>query len=173
MTEQTKARKGFYASWQSVSQKLGGLLAALFGLFLTTALSQTQLSADGRFGYRNFSLYWSDDSRLPFLARLHGKVVGFALVTRNSEPFGDGQVWDMAEFFVLRRYRHRGIGTELATEVWRRCPGRWQIRVMEKNTHARSIWESSIAKFTGAPAHPSKFVVDGVPWYRFSFDSGR
>ena len=122
---------------------------------------------DGRFGYRNFSLYWSDDSRLPFLARLQGKLVGFALVTRNSEPFGDGQVWDMAEFFVLRRYRHRGIGTELATEVWRRCPGRWQIRVMEKNTPARSFWESSIAKFTDAPAHSSKFLVDGVPWYRF------
>ena len=47
MTEQTKARKGFYASWQSVSQKMGGLLAALFGLFLTTALSHAQLSAWG------------------------------------------------------------------------------------------------------------------------------
>ena len=126
---------------------------------------------DGRFGYRNFSLYWSDESRLPFLARLHGKLVGFALVMRNSEPFDDCQVWDMAEFFVLRRYRHRRIGTDLATEVWRRCPGRWQIRVMEKNTPARSFWESSIAKFTGAPAHSIKFLVDGVPWYRFCFDS--
>jgi MHS family proline/betaine transporter-like MFS transporter len=47
MTEQTKARKGFYASWQSVSQKTGMLLAALFGLFLTTALSPAQLSAWG------------------------------------------------------------------------------------------------------------------------------
>jgi MHS family proline/betaine transporter-like MFS transporter len=47
MAEQTKARKGFYASWQSVSQKMGALLAALFGLFLTTALSPRQLSAWG------------------------------------------------------------------------------------------------------------------------------
>jgi MHS family proline/betaine transporter-like MFS transporter len=47
MAEQTKARKGFYASWQSVSQKMGGLLAGLFGLFLTTKLSQAQLSAWG------------------------------------------------------------------------------------------------------------------------------
>jgi MHS family proline/betaine transporter-like MFS transporter len=47
MAEQTKARKGFYASWQSVGQKLGQLLAALFGLFLATALSPAQLSAWG------------------------------------------------------------------------------------------------------------------------------
>jgi MHS family proline/betaine transporter-like MFS transporter len=47
MAEQTKARKGFYASWQSVSQKAGMLLAALFGLFLTTALSPAQVTAWG------------------------------------------------------------------------------------------------------------------------------
>ena len=47
MAEQTKSRKGFYASWQSVSQKVGMLLAALFGLFLTTALSPARLSAWG------------------------------------------------------------------------------------------------------------------------------
>ena len=47
MTEQTKARKGFYASWQSVGQKTGMLLAALLGLFLTAALSPAQLSAWG------------------------------------------------------------------------------------------------------------------------------
>jgi len=53
-------------------------------------------------------------------------------VTQSSEPFGDSEAWDMAEFSVLRQYRHRGIGTQLAEKVWLHCPGRWQIRVMEK-----------------------------------------
>lgn len=56
MVEQTKTRKGFYASWQSASQKLGLLLASLFGMFLTAALSAAQLRAWG----------W----RLPFLFAL-------------------------------------------------------------------------------------------------------
>jgi MHS family proline/betaine transporter-like MFS transporter len=47
MAEQTKARKGFYASWQGASVGLGALLAALFGLFLTKTLSPAQLSAWG------------------------------------------------------------------------------------------------------------------------------
>ena len=85
-------------------------LANLLELYIydSSVLVPMDVGDDGRFGYRNFSLYWSDDSRLPFLARLHGKLLGFALVTPNSEPFSDGQVWDIAEFFVLRRYQHRG-----------------------------------------------------------------
>jgi len=131
------------------------------------------VGADGRYGYKSLTLYWSEDSRLPFLARLDGKLVGFVLVTRSSESSGDGEAWDMAEFFVLRRYRHRGIGTEMAAKVWLRYPGRWQIRVMEKNVLARKFWESSITKFTGLSAHSSKFVADGVTWHRFSLDSRR
>jgi predicted acetyltransferase len=128
---------------------------------------------DGRYSYQSLPLYWSDNSRFPFLAKLDGKLVGFALATRNSQPSGDSETWDMAEFFVLRRYRHLGIGTELARKVWLRCPGRWQIRVMEKNVLACKFWESSIPKFTGLPAHSSKFVADNLAWYRFSFDSRR
>jgi predicted acetyltransferase len=128
---------------------------------------------DGRYGYKNLPLFWSDNSRLPFLARLDGKIVGFALVTQSSEPSGDGEAWDMAEFFVLRRYRHRGIGIQLAEKVWLHCPGRWQIRVMEKNVLARKFWESSIARFTGQPAQSKNFVTEGVAWHRFSLDSRR
>jgi predicted acetyltransferase len=128
---------------------------------------------DGRYGYKNLPLFWSDNSRVPFLARLDGKIVGFALVTQSSEPSGDGETWDMAEFFVLRRYRHRGIGIQLAEKVWLHCPGRWQIRVMEKNVLARKFWQSSIAKFTGQPAQSKNFVEEGVAWHRFSLDSRR
>jgi predicted acetyltransferase len=126
---------------------------------------------DGRYGYKSLPLYWSDNHRLPFLARLNGKLVGFVLVTRCSESSGDVEAWDMAEFFVLRSYRNRGIGTELATKVWLQCPGDWQVRVMEKNVLARRFWESSITKFTGLSAELSKFVSDGVTWCRFSFKS--
>jgi hypothetical protein len=32
-----------------------------------------------------------------------GRLAGFALVKRGSEITGDEYVWDMAEFFVVRR----------------------------------------------------------------------
>jgi predicted acetyltransferase len=150
---------------------LGNLLELYIHEF--SELVPIDVGDDGRFGYKNLPLFWSDKSRLPFLARLDGKLVGFVLVTQSSEPCGDGEAWDMAEFFVLRRYRHRGIGSQLAEKVWLHCPGRWQIRVMEKNVLAHRFWESSVTKFTGQLAQFTDFVKDGVAWHRFSLDSRR
>jgi predicted acetyltransferase len=150
---------------------LGNLLELYMHDF--SELVPLDVGDDGRYGYKSLPLFWSDNSRLPFLARLDGKLVGFVLITQSSEPSGDGDAWDMAEFFVLRRYRHRGIGTRLAEKVWLHCPGRWQIRVMQKNVLARRFWESSIAKFTGQPAQSTHLVKDGVAWHRFSLDSRR
>src|SRR5215469_11720269 len=90
-----------------------------------------ELGDDGRFGYRNLPLYWSDTNRQPFLARLQGKLAGLVLVKRGSEISVNQNVWDMAEFFILRAYRRRGVGTELAAKVWRHCPGSWEVRVRE------------------------------------------
>jgi predicted acetyltransferase len=127
---------------------------------------------DGRYSYKNLSLYWSDSSRQPFLARFDGKLAGFALVT-ISELSGDGEGYDMAEFFVLRLYRHRGIGRELAEKVWLRLPGLWRIRVRENNVAACKFWASSIAKFTRRVADFTSFDIDGASWHLFSFDSRR
>lgn len=126
---------------------------------------------DGRFGYRNLPLYWSDPRRRPFLARFDGKLAGFVLVHRAWDAPEESEVWDMAEFFVLRRFRRRGIGAELAEKVWLLCPGKWQVRVMANNAPAYRFWQSSISRFTGHAARSTVFEVDGVAWHRFSFES--
>jgi|SRR5271168_619577 len=131
------------------------------------------LGNDGRYSYPNLPLYWSDASRMPFLAKFDGKLAGFVLITRTSELSGGGEAFDMTEFFVLRRYRHRGIGRELAQKVWLRCPGRWQIRVMAKNVAALNFWGLSIAKFTRQAAEFTSCEINGMTWHIFSFDSRR
>lgn len=126
---------------------------------------------DGRYSYKNLPLFWSDASRLPFLARFDGKLAGFALVKRIPEPGEKDEAYDMAEFFILRPYRRRGIGSELAQKVWLRCGGKWQIRVMASNIPALKFWASSITRFTGQPASSTVFEVEGRPWQLFAFDS--
>ena len=83
-----------------------------------------ELGADGRFGYPRLPLYWTEPDRHPLLVRVDGKWAGFVLVKRGSEVSGDANVWDVAEFFIARRYRRRGIGMNVAHEVWCRFPGR-------------------------------------------------
>jgi predicted acetyltransferase len=84
-----------------------------------------ELGPDGRFGYKHLSLYWREPGRYPLLVKVDGQLAGLVLVKRGEEGSRDENVWDMEEFFVVRGYRRRGIGTGVAHEVWRRFPGRW------------------------------------------------
>jgi predicted acetyltransferase len=131
------------------------------------------LGPDGRFGYPSLPLYWSEPGRHPFLVWVEGKLAGFALVRRGSEVSGDETIWDMAEFFVIRGFRRRGIGTQAAHEVWRRFPGLWEVRVMQSNTAAQDFWSRAISKFVGEAIHPVRVEKGSKHWILFSFECSR
>ncbi len=129
--------------------------------------------ADGRFGYKSLPLYWSEPHRHPFLVRVDGQLAGFVFVKRGSELSGDEAVWDMAEFFVIRGYRRRGVGIAISHEVWRRFPGAWEVRVMQSNTSACQFWARAIPMFTGETIYPVYVEKSGECWKLFSFESKR
>jgi predicted acetyltransferase len=133
-----------------------------------------QVGENGRFGYDRLPLYWQDRNRFPFLIR-NGALAGFVLVKRGSEVSGDKAVWDMAEMFVVRSQRRHGIATQVAHEVWRRFPGRWEVRVMETNPAALAFWAHAVASFKGVrEATPCHFERPGKgAWNVFAFDTER
>ena len=90
---------------------------------------------------------------------------------KGSRVSGDQNVWDMAEFFVLRGYRRRGTGTRIAHEVWRRFPGQWEVRVMQANVSAHQFWQQAISAFTDNAVRSSSFEKNGETWRLFSFES--
>jgi predicted acetyltransferase len=136
------------------------------------------LGEDGRFNYRDLPLYWSEPDRHPFLVRIDGKLAGFVFVKRGSEVSGKQAVWDMAEFFIVRGCRRRGIGTHVAQEVWKQFPGTWEVRVMESNIPACRFWASAVSLFKGGPGHSQpadamSVEKDGERWKVFSLASPR
>jgi predicted acetyltransferase len=131
------------------------------------------LGEDGRFGYESLPRYWTEPNRHPFLVRSDGKLAGFALVKRGSEVSGNETVWDMAEFFVLRGYRRRGIGTQIAHQLWTRFTGPWEVRVMQLNAAACQFWASAISTFTGEVIYPVRVEKGASCWKLFSFESKR
>jgi predicted acetyltransferase len=147
------------------------ILANLLELYIHdfSEIRKMELGPDGRFGYPNLPLYWHEPGRHPLLVRMEGELVGFALVKTGSEISGSGSVWDMAEFFVLRGYRGRGIGTEIAHEIWKRFPGPWEVRVMQSNRSAHRFWQRAITRFKGKAAHSRSVEKDGKSWRLFSF----
>ena len=131
------------------------------------------VDGEGKFEYPNLSLYWSEPGRFPFLAVVNGEWAGFALITQQAAT-GDGdRVWDMAEFFVLRGYRHQGVGRRLAHLAFERFPGPWQVRVMEANAGAHRFWQQAVESFTGASHPPERTQINGAAWWVFRFESGR
>ena len=170
-TSQTNTAAGVEVIPASPEQ--GPVLANMLELYAHdfSEFVDLKLGADGRFGYEHLPLYWSEPGRHPFLIKAGGQLAGFALVRRGSEVSDDADVWDLTEFFVLRGFRRLGVGTKAAHEVWRRLPGRWEVRVMERNRKARAFWARAVSGFVGEAVEPTPLDVDGVGWHVFSFES--
>lgn len=151
------------------------IVANLFELYAHdfSEFHDVEIGDDGRFGFEKLSLFWSDPRRHAFLLRYRQKLAGFVFVKRGSEVNNLENVWDMAEFFVLRRYRRYGVGTEAARQIWTRFPGPWQIRVMESNKIAYHFWAHAIQAAFGEAVSPVRVEIACRSWYLFSFNSVR
>lgn len=90
-----------------------------------------------------FDAYWVEPERYPFKLLLDGAVAGFALV-REVEA-GRRSI---AEFFVLRAYRGRGVGRSAARTLFDRLPGVWHVAQDELNQPAQRFWRSVIEEYT-------------------------
>ena len=129
-----------------------------------------EVGSDGRFGYKCATVL--ERTRPTSVSSQGGWQIGRAgLVKRGSEVSGNEAVWDMAEFFIMRGYRRRGIGTQVAHQVWRGFPGLWEVRVMQSNVSAHHFWEQAISTFTGEAIHPVRVERGGEGWKCFSFQS--
>jgi predicted acetyltransferase len=152
-----------------------GLLGNLLELYLhdlSAAFPVIELGPDGRFGYDRLDLYWSEpERRFPFLIRCDTRVVGFALATRGSPVAEDQDVFDVAEFFVIRRVRRSGIGQRAAQLLWETFPGQWTVRASEGNLGAVPFWARTVAQFSGGRATESTRSGSPHAWRVYSFRS--
>jgi predicted acetyltransferase len=129
------------------------------------------LGVDGRFGYQHLDSYWEDPDRYPFLILSDGKLAGFALVRKGSAISNESDVWDMAEFFIVRGLRRLGLGTRASREIWTSFPGKWEVRVIDLNQKALKFWARAIHEFLGESVAPVAFEQGGLDRHVFCFDS--
>lgn len=104
---------------------------------------------DGRFRALNLSPYFFDDEHHAFFIRLGDETAGFLLVVNGSRLNGAKEVFDMAEFFVLRAHRARGVGRSAALAAFARFEGPWEVRQRDENPIATAFWRRVIRDYTG------------------------
>ena len=103
------------------------------------------LDEHGYFGYPYLDYYWVEPDRYPFIVRVDGKIAGFALINQHTH-FPDSQ-YSVAEFFILRKYRLRGIGRQAAVDIFDRFRGRWEISKLPTNVAALIFWHEVIKSY--------------------------
>ena len=103
-----------------------------------------QLLDTGLFSMSKYiELYWKDEKRHPYILKINGELAGFVL-----ERFNEDEVNEIAEFFVLNKYRKLGAGTFMANEMFKRYKGKWEIRTLLKNKRAQEFWRKVIKEFS-------------------------
>jgi predicted acetyltransferase len=104
------------------------------------------LDVHGEYGYA-LDRYWDTEGYHAFLATSDSKYAGFALVNQSVRVGVEGY-W-MDQFFVLKKYRRRGVGDLLARAAFAALPGRWEVGQMPLNSAAQAFWRKVINRYTG------------------------
>lgn len=108
----------------------------------------TDVDPHGLFDYRWLDNYWTEESRHPFLIRVDGSWAGFTLVNEYTRV-APSPAKSIAEFFVMRKYRRRGIGARVASEIFRMFPGRWEVSETAANEEAQAFWRTVVRSEVG------------------------
>lgn len=130
-------------------------------------------NTNGIFEFNNGDLnqYWHRDDHYPYLIRSEEELVGFVLL-RKYPP--NSQVYDVGQFFVLRRYSGLGFGQQSLQQAARMHPGNWLVRVMLENKKALGFWLAAITSLTGG-CFSHTVEIDGdfpMHFIRFSCVNG-
>jgi predicted acetyltransferase len=127
--------------------------------------------ADGRYSYDTTSV-WAKGCDA-YLAKVDDSIAGFALIGSGGERLGDIGAHDVHEFFIMRKFRRRGIGRSMVTFLWNEHPGDWLVRVLEANAPAQTFWWCGISIYSLGSYREEQCIVNGRPWKFFRFVSHR
>ena len=82
-----------------------------------------------------------------FLIRVDGKLGGYAIVTRHDSYLDHGRPHLLSQFFVMRKYRRRGVGEHVARTLFDRFPGRWDVATNPGREPAQTFWRRVIGRY--------------------------
>ena len=104
------------------------------------------LGDNGLFGYKYLDHYWVEESRTPLTVRVSGCLAGFVLVNKHS--YTTQGRFCIAEFFIMRKYRHKGIGKKVAHKVFDMFGPLWEVQQTKENTAAQAFWRNVVNEYT-------------------------
>ena len=127
----------------------------------------------GEFPYRWLDNYWTESSRHPYLVYSDGQITGFVLVGTHSVVCLEPDARRIAEFFIMRKYRMRGIGRKAAFHVFDRFRGPWEVSQNQANVAAQAFWRAVIGEYTDGDFEETVMDVEAWRGVVQTFDNSR
>jgi predicted acetyltransferase len=130
----------------------------------------------GLYGYKYLDYYWAEDKRWAYFILVDGNLAGFAMVTDLPEVDDRDTDFQMAEFFVMHKYRRKGVGKQAFFKVLDIHKGRWQLKRHPANLASVHFWNKVIDAYTNGQfelvkAYPRTEYDDGTLADVFFFES--
>jgi ribosomal-protein-alanine N-acetyltransferase len=105
-----------------------------------------KIPADGLYECIDFSKYWKTDDAFPFLIHYENELAGFVIIDKKGS---DASIdFNVAQFFILRKFKNKGLGRYVACQCFDKFRGTWEVMVIPGNEGAYRFWQSIIKKYT-------------------------
>ncbi len=130
----------------------------------------------GLYGYQYLDCYWTEDKRWAYFILVDGNLAGFIMINDLSEVYDRRSDFQMAEFFVMHKYRRLGVGKKAFFKVLDIHKGKWQLKRHPANLTSVHFWNKVINEYTlGAfelvKAYPKTEYADGTLADVFFFEN--
>lgn len=98
----------------------------------------------------DFKKYWQTNDAFPFLVRYKGELAGFVIVDKKGSD--DKIDFNMAQFYIIRKFKGKGLGKCVAHHCFNTFKGTWEVMVMPHNTGAYQFWKKTITSYSNNTA---------------------
>ena len=120
----------------------------------------------GLYGYQYLDYYWTEKNRWAYFIIVDGNFAGFVMVIDLPEVDDRDTDFQIAEFFVMYKYRRSGVGKKAFFKVLDIHKGKWQLKLHPKNLPSVYFWKKVISDYTNGNYE----LVNSYP--RTEYDDG-
>jgi predicted acetyltransferase len=132
----------------------------------------------GLYGYTYLDYYWTEKSRWAYFIIVDNTLAGFVMVIDMPEVDDIPADFQIAEFFVMHKYRKQGIGRKAVFEVFDKHHGKWQLKTHPNNVASCIFWTKVIEAYTNGnyeliKSYPNTAYDDGTLGNIYFFDNSQ
>ncbi len=124
------------------------------------------INQHGFYSYKYLDHQWTEDYRRPYLVKCNGEIAGFALlildVPRDFVKLSTAEKTNVvSDFFIMRKFRHQGVGKKVAFLLFEQHKGVWEIKQTVTNTPAYQFWKKVITGYLNGQPFREKMFQNG------------